>query len=48
MIKKFVRFPRNLAKKEINKFFINKNLKNLINLAAQKTLSVNKMVANKS
>ena len=44
---KFVKFPTNKTKKEIEKFFVKKNLIDLIKSSKQAKLSINQMLVNK-
>ncbi len=44
---KFVKFPTNKTKKEIEKFFVKKNLTDLIKSSKQEKLSINQMLVNK-
>ena len=46
MIKKFVKFPKQLSKKQIEQFFIDQNLKSLIYLSKGKPYAVNEMIVN--
>jgi len=47
MIKKLIKFPKNLTDKKIEKFFRNKNLSNVIKLYKGKYQSVSDMRLNK-